>query len=105
MSVFLSFPCCSARDSFDKDAARLLALAEAGKKRGRPDQPVAKRTREVVWARGTGYGSGNEKGGALASGGSFGDGSGAHFCGWRRASGSGLRSLLMCAYRSGGYRK
>ncbi|GLI65397.1 hypothetical protein VaNZ11_008953 [Volvox africanus] len=51
----------AARDSYDKDTARLQALAEAGKKRGRPELASGKRTREVVWARGTGYGSGQEK--------------------------------------------
>ncbi|GIM04217.1 hypothetical protein Vretimale_8765 [Volvox reticuliferus] len=51
----------AARDSYDKDTARLQALAEAGKKRSRSEPGSGKRTREVVWARGTGYGSGHDK--------------------------------------------
>ncbi|GIL55821.1 hypothetical protein Vafri_11171 [Volvox africanus] len=53
----------AARNSYDKDTARLQALAEAGKKRGRSDLAPGKRTREVVWARGTGYSSGQDKSG------------------------------------------
>ncbi|KXZ41741.1 hypothetical protein GPECTOR_299g811 [Gonium pectorale] len=64
----------AAREDYERDTARLAALAEGGKKRARAEAATGAaataaagalagaRGREVVWARGTGYGSGSRTG-------------------------------------------